>query len=137
MEHESEKRTEVTEERLKLAESDLQAARERIERLEEENELLKRPSAPPPPPLPPPVFTTINQPLAINRRPSETKTETKIDSTGLQEVVSQIKEKNFTLKKAKRPQPPRKESQPVLEMLTILGKLKKNSTSRSSWLKNK
>lgn len=162
MEHDGERRCEVVEERLKLAETDLHMARERIEQLEKENEQLQKEknpdptlAPPPPPPLPqpillpppPPPLPALSSPPSLPsntliaekvlRRPSIPKVE--ISAPGIEDVVSQIKGKQFALRSTlRRPQKDKKEQpEAVSEMLSILGRLRKNPQNRSSLINNK
>ncbi|RZC14245.1 shootin-1 [Asbolus verrucosus] len=136
---------EVLEERLKLAESDLQEALERAEKAED---ALTRPPAPPPPPPPslissePPVV-----PLRVKRRSrvniseladaigvKEPIPECKKATTGVNDdIINVIKSGKFTLKKVKNENKKEREgSKAVSEILNILGSLRKAPKSRQS-----
>jgi myosin heavy subunit len=148
---------EVVEERLKLAESELQAALERaekaeeaLERAEKAEEALQRPPVPPPPPPPclvnsePPVV-----PLRVKRRSrvniaeladaigvkdKEPVADNKKAPAGVNEdIINVIKSGKFTLKKVKNENKKEREgSKAVSELLNILGSLRKAPKSRQS-----
>jgi myosin heavy subunit len=148
---------EVVEERLKLAESELQAALERAEKAEEAlegaekaEEALQRPPVPPPPPPPclvnsePPVV-----PLRVKRRSrvniaeladaigvkdKEPVADNKKAPAGVNEdIINVIKSGKFTLKKVKNENKKEREgSKAVSELLNILGSLRKAPKSRQS-----
>jgi myosin heavy subunit len=148
---------EVVEERLKLAESELQAALERaekaeeaLERAEKAEDALTRPPVPPPPPPPclvnsePPVV-----PLRVKRRSrvniaeladaigvkdKEPVADNKKAPAGVNEdIINVIKSGKFTLKKVKNENKTEREgSKAVSELLNILGSLRKAPKSRQS-----
>jgi hypothetical protein len=148
---------EVVEERLKLAESELQAALERaekaeeaLERAEKAEDALTRPPVPPPPPPPclvnsePPVV-----PLRVKRRSrvniaeladaigvkdKEPVADNKKAPAGVNEdIINVIKSGKFTLKKVKNENKKEREgSKAVSELLNILGSLRKAPKSRQS-----
>ncbi|EFA09805.1 shootin-1 [Tribolium castaneum] len=135
---------EVLEERLKLAEAELQEALERAERAEE---ALKRPPAPPPPP-PPALFSEPpTVPLRVKRR-SKVNIAELADVIGVKEpavpdckkvtgvnddIINTIKSGKFTLKKVKNDNKKEREgTKAVSELLNILGSLRKAPKSRQS-----
>ncbi|KAJ3643735.1 hypothetical protein Zmor_026427 [Zophobas morio] len=138
---------EVLEERLKLAESELQEALERADKAEE---ALKRPPAPPPPP--PPLLINSEPPtvpLRVKRR-SKTNIADLADAIGVKDkepavdgktstpgvndnIINDIKSGKFTLRKVKNENKKEREgSKAVSELLNILGSLRKAPKSRQS-----
>lgn len=131
---------EVLEERLKLIESELQAA---VERAEKAEEALKAPPAPPPPP-PPPLVPSERPvvPLRVKRRSRVNVLEI-AETIGVQDnnvekkqaapavgvnedIINAIKEGKFTLKKAKNQNKKDKDTpKAVSEILNILGSLRR------------
>lgn len=144
-------RLELAEERLKLAESELLHARERIEELERNRRKstpTPPPCIPPPPPPPPPpisgdlICTTSNPKLQIRKssKPSlislvdKPSSEVQIVQNGIENIVNQIKGGQFTLKSTKKVVKERQEPQVVNEMLKILGTLRRSPMTRKSLL---
>lgn len=137
---------EVLEERLKLAESELQEALERAEKAEE---ALKRPPAPPPPPPPCLLNEPPTVPLRVKRR-SKVNIADLADVIGVKEspipdckkapvggvtedIVNTIKSGKFTLRKVKNDNKKEREgNKHVNELLNILGTLRKAPKLRQS-----
>ncbi|XP_018332712.1 shootin-1 [Agrilus planipennis] len=157
---ESEKNSynEILEERLKLVESDLQAALERAEKAE--MTLKTVPPAPPlpPPPPPPPPLPSLAPPVAPQRTKKLARSSIpdmadalgtvsengdvatkKAPSVGVNEdIINQIKDGKFTLRKAKKENQKKERETPkaVSEMLNILGSLKRTPKKRLSLILN-
>ncbi|CAH1099291.1 unnamed protein product [Psylliodes chrysocephalus] len=142
---------EVLEERLKLAESELQAANERADRAEEK---LKAPFIPPPPPPPPmlPPPPCMDPPMVpLRRRKSKVALSDLAECIGVQEnispdkkpgapgvnedIINAIKAGQFTLRKAKKDkekQENKDQPKAVSELLNILGSLRRAPKKRQS-----
>lgn len=141
---------EILEERLKLVESELQAANERADRAEEQ---LKAPPAPPPPPPPPPPPLLPPPPqeppvVPLRRRRSKIILQELAESIGVKEnsspekktpapgvnedIINAIKAGQFTLRKAKNDKEKKDKEQPkaVSELLNILGSLRRAPKKR-------
>jgi myosin heavy subunit len=148
---------EVVEERLKLAESELQAALERAEKAEEALERAEKAedaltSPPVPPPPPPPCLVNSEPPVvplrvkrrsrvniaeladAIGVKDKEPVADNKKAPAGVNEdIINVIKSGKFTLKKVKNENKKEREgSKAVSELLNILGSLRKAPKSRQS-----
>lgn len=143
---------ELLEERLKLAESELQEALERAEKAEE---ALNKPTAPPAPPPPPPPSFMISEPpvvpLRVKRR-SRVNIAELAETIGIKEsvqepnkptgvnddIINVIKSGNFTLRKVKNNNKKERDgSKAVSELLNILGSLRKAPKSRKSQIYEK
>ncbi|XP_044743420.1 shootin-1 [Chrysoperla carnea] len=150
---EAEMQIEILEEKLKLAESELQAATERAENAEKELDTLKAPPIPPPPPPPPLLLTSSPTPassirlktvLNLNSTPKKEnpvedmekllgidqntpKKQPYIPPAAIDSVINQIKGGRFTLKQTEKVEQkkPREEPAAVKEMLNVLGTLRR------------
>ncbi|CAH1100515.1 unnamed protein product [Psylliodes chrysocephalus] len=133
----------VLEERLKLVESEFQAAYERVSRAEDR---LKAPSIPPPPPLPPmlpptPCIRRSKNRVALSDLAKCIGVEENISSDkngtpGVNEdIINAIKSGQFTLRKAKKDsekQEGKEQPKAVSELLNILGSLRRAPKKRQS-----
>lgn len=148
--------TEILEERLKVIESELQQAIERAEKAEKE--LATRPALlppPPPPPLPlePPAVPVRTKKLARSAMPeiaatlgvqetpasAQNQGEPKKVAVGVnEEIINQIKGGTFTLKKSKSEGKKKERETPkaVVEMLNVLGSLRRVSRNKITLSKN-
>lgn len=143
---------ELLEERLKLAESELQEALERAEKAEE---ALKKPTAPPAPPPPPPPPFILGEPPVV---PLRVKRRSRVNIAELAEtigvtqsiqepnkpggvnddIINVIKSGKFTLRKVKNSNKKERDgSKAVSELLNILGSLRKAPKARQSQIYDK
>ncbi|KAG5899933.1 hypothetical protein JTB14_002484 [Gonioctena quinquepunctata] len=143
---------EILEERLKLVESELQAANERADKAEEKLKAALSPPPPPPPPLPPLLPPPGSDPprVPLRRRRSKVALSDLAETIGVQEntspekkapapgvnedIINAIKAGQFTLKKAKKDKGKQDKEQPkaVSELLNILGSLRRAPKKRQS-----
>ncbi|XP_076250178.1 shootin-1-like [Rhynchophorus ferrugineus] len=139
---------EILEERLKLVETELQAAIARAEAAEEK--LKAPPVAPPPPPPPPPPLIAADTPpvVPLRRRRSRATVEDLAKTIGVAEsnekkptapgvnedIINAIKEGKFTLRKSKKENSNKEKDAPkaVSELLNILGSLRRAPKKRQS-----
>lgn len=137
-EQESSAQQEVLEERLKLAEAELQAA------LQRERELRAPPPPPPPPPPPAPPLAPLrrrkSRATAEDLARSVGATPEKKETPGVNEdIINAIKEGKFTLRKRRKegacaPAPDKEAPKAVSELLNILGSLRRAPKKRQSLL---
>ncbi|KAJ8964502.1 hypothetical protein NQ314_004790 [Rhamnusium bicolor] len=141
---------EILEERLKLVESELQAANERAERAEEKLKVPPIPPPPPPPPFLPPPPPPEPPVVPLRRRRSKIAMQELAETLGMQEnhspekkpaapgvnedIINAIKAGQFTLRKAKNDKEKKDKEQPkaVSELLNILGSLRRAPKKRQS-----
>nr|XP_023024577.1 shootin-1 isoform X1 [Leptinotarsa decemlineata] len=143
---------EILEERLKLVESELQAANERANKAEEKLKASLLPPPPPPPPPPPLLPPVGGEPptVPLRRRRSKVALSDLAETIGVQEtstpekkpaapgvnedIINAIKSGQFTLRKAKKDKEKQDKEPPkaVSEMLNILGTLRRAPKKRKS-----